>query len=268
MNPHTGTTPHPPNSFSACVVCGLILALSLGTRALGAQPVTAGSKNFTESVILGEVAMHLLRSAGLEATHRAELGGTRILWNALLAGDIDLYPDYTGTIIEETLAGEVKSPADLPAVLEGYGLRMSGQLGFNDTYAMGMTRERAAGLGIRSISDLRRFPDLRFGFSNEFMDRQDGWPSMQAAYRLPQTFVRGMDNDLAYRGVASGTIDVTDLYSTAAEIKVYDLVALADDQRHFPEYQGVYLYRADLAERLPKVPELLMRLEGAITEGG
>lgn len=266
MNPHTRSAPHPPRLYSVLAASGLALALSLGGRGLGAQPVTIGSKNFTESVLLGEVAMHLLHTAGLEATHRSELGGTRILWNALVAGDIDLYPDYTGTIVEETLAGVVESPADLPAVLEGYGLRISGKLGFNDTYAMGMTREQAAELGIRTISDLRRYPHLRFGFSNEFMDRQDGWPSLQSAYRLPQTFVRGMDNDLAYRGVASGTIDVTDLYSTAAEIRVYDLVSLVDDKKHFPEYQAVYLYRADLAERLPEVPELLLRLEGAISE--
>ncbi len=255
-----------PRSFRIYAALGLILPVLLCTRHLGAQPVTIGSKNFTESVILGDVAMHVLQTAGLDAIHRPELGGTRILWNALLSGDIDLYPDYTGTIIEETLAGEVEGIADLPDALEGYGLRMSGELGFNDTYAMGMTRQQATELGISSISDLRRYPDLRFGFSNEFMDRQDGWPAMRAAYQLPQTFVRGMDNDLAYRGVASGTIDVTDLYSTAAEIRLYDLVSLVDDKEHFPEYQAVYLYRAELLERLPHISELLMRLEGAISE--
>ncbi len=266
MSSKAGAAAHLPGSIRIHAALGLVLTVLLGARHLGAQPVTIGSKNFTESVILGDIASHLLQTAGLEATHRTELGGTRILWNALLSGDIDLYPDYTGTIIEETLAGEVEGIAELPDVLQGYGLRMSGELGFNDTYAMGMTRQQAAELGISSISDLKRHPDLRFGFSNEFMDRQDGWPSLRAAYQLPQTFVRGMDNDLAYRGVASGTIDVTDLYSTAAEIRLYDLVSLVDDKNHFPDYQAVYLYRADLAERLPRISALLMRLEGAISE--
>ncbi len=256
--------------LSPCRAAALVLSTLLAglpvTREMQAQRVTIGSKNFTESVLLGEIAMHLLQFHGLETVHRPELGGTRILWNALLAGDIDLYPDYTGTLIEETLVGEVSGIEDLPAVLEGYSIYISAPLGFNDTYAMGMTRKRATELGIRTISDLRRFPELRFGFGNEFMDRHDGWPTLQAAYQLPQTFVRGMDHDLAYRGVASGTIDVTDLYSTGAEIALYDLVSLTDDKSHFPEYQAVYLYSMDLAERLPLVPEILRRLEGTISE--
>ena len=244
----------------------IVLTLLLGTGTAQAQEIAVGSKKFTEGVILGEIATHWLGSGGLEAVHRAELGGTQFLWQALLSGDIDVYADYTGTLIEEILAGQNVGVDELPAVLATYGVQMTAPLGFNDTYALGMKEERAEALGIRAISDLRDHPDLRFGFSNEFMDRGDGWPSLRVAYSLPQAFVRGMDNDLAYQGLETGTIDLTDLYSTAAEIAAYGLRVLDDDLAHFPEYQAVYLYRLDLAERLPAAAALLRRLEGTISE--
>ena len=246
-------------------VLGITL-LELAVSTTWAQPITVGSKKFTEGVILGEMATQWLAQGGFDTVHRAELGGTQFLWQALLAGDIDVYADYTGTVLEEILAGQDVKADALPQVLATYGVRMTAPLGFNDTYAMGMKEERAEALGIRTISDLRDHPALRLGFSNEFMDRGDGWPSLRTAYRLPQTFVRGMDNDLAYQGLETGTIDVTDLYSTAAEIKAYGLRVLVDDRAHFPEYQALYLYRSDLAERAPEAVTLLRRLEGILSE--
>ena len=245
--------------------CCLALALLVGAGTANAQAITVGSKKFTEGVILGEIATQWLASDGFDTAHRAELGGTQFLWQALLKGEIDIYPDYTGTLLEEILAGQDVTIEELPAVLETYGVRMTAPLGFNDTYALGMKEKRAAALGIRAISDLRDHPNLRFGFSNEFLDRNDGWPSLRIAYNLPQRFVRGMDNDLAYKGLEGGAIDLTDLYSTAAEITYYGLRVLDDDRAHFPEYQAVFLYRIDLAERAPKAAAALKRLEGVIS---
>jgi osmoprotectant transport system permease protein len=139
---------------------------------------------------------------------------------------------------------------------------MTAPLGFNDTYALGMKAEQAEALGIRTISDLRDYPDLRFGFSNEFMDRDDGWPGIRQAYRLPQQSVRGMDHDVSYRGIENGTIDLTDLYSTDAEIEHYGLRVLEDDQGYFPEYKALFLYRDDLPQEAVAV---LQRLENAIS---
>ena len=141
---------------------------------------------------------------------------------------------------------------------------MSLPLGFDDTYAIGMKKARAQALGVRTLSDLRRHPELRFGFSNEFMDRKDGWPGLRERYRLPQTDVRGLDHDLAYRGLEAGKIDATDLYSTDAEISYYGLSVLADDLGYFPSYQAVWLYRSDLERRAPAVAPALRRLEGRI----
>ena len=131
-------------------------------------------------------------------------------------------------------------------------LAMTAPLGFDNSYALGMRRAHAAGLGIRTLSDLRAHPTLRLGLSNEFMSRADGWPGLRDAYALPQS-PDGLDHDLAYRALANGAIDATDLYRTDAEIPYYDLVVLRDDRAYFPSYAAVYLYRRDLAQRAPAV---------------
>jgi osmoprotectant transport system permease protein len=227
--------------------------------------VTVGSKTFTESVILGEIITRLAAAGGVEAVHRRQLGGTRILWEGLLSGEIDVYPEYTGTIAEEILAGaEVSGAQAMRAELRRRGVAMSRPLGFNNTYVIGMLEDVADELGIRTVSDLRAHPQLRFGFSNEFMDRGDGWPSLRSAYALPQTEVNGLDHDLAYRALEARSIDAIDLYSTDAEIEFYDIRPLVDDLGHFPEYQAVLLYRADLAERAPEAVRQMLRLQGAI----
>ena len=213
-------------------------------------PVTVGSKKFTENVILGEIVTLLARESGAEAVHRSELGGTRILFNALVQGELDVYPEYTGTIRHEILADvDLSAPGSLEAELARRGLRISRPLGFNNTYALGLRRERAAELGVARISDLTRHPDLALGFTNEFMERSDGWPGLRARYGLPQEDVRGLDHDLAYRGLEAGHLDVVDLYSTDAEVRYYDLTVLQDDLDYFPRYEAVLLVREDLSER-------------------
>lgn len=245
----------------------LLTMLLLSFTSVAAQPVVeVGSKKFTESVILAEAATALVRQAGFEAEHQRELGGTRFLWDALVQGDIDAYPEYTGTITQEILPDQALRGMDaIREALAQRSIRMTAPLGFNNTYALGMMEDVAERLGIRTISDLRDHPDLRLGFSNEFMDRGDGWPSLRARYRLPQPDVRGIDHDLAYRGLEHGTIDVIDLYATDAEIAYYGLRVLEDDLSHFPTYHAVFLYRADLAERAPGAVQALGRLEGLVS---
>lgn len=231
------------------------------------QEVVVGSKMFTESVVLGEVLGYLGRGADVSVTHRRSLGGTRVLWSALLKGDIDLYPEYTGTIAQEILAGEnLSSDVEIRARLAAMGIVMSRPLGFNNTYALGMVEVRAEALGIRTISDLNKHPDLKLGFGNEFMDRGDGWPSLRDKYGLVHKNVSGLDHDLAYRGLEGGTIDVMDLYSTDAEIKYYGLRTLVDDLQHFPIYNSVIVYRVDLIDRAPGMVKEILKLEGLISE--
>jgi osmoprotectant transport system permease protein len=215
---------------------------------LAITQVRIGSKTFTESVILADIATDLVRAQGVPAEHRRALGGTEVLWHALQAGEIDAYPEYTGTLRSEILAGaQVPDDDALRAELQRRGVRMSRSLGFNDTYAIGMKADRAAALSVRTISDLARHPEVRLGFSNEFMSRPDGWPGLLARYGLPQKDVRGLDHDLAYRAIAGGTIDATDLYSTDAEIRYYGLRTLEDDRGAFPRYDAVMLSRSAAA---------------------
>jgi osmoprotectant transport system permease protein len=223
--------------------------------------LTVGSKVFTESVILGEMLRYLAAAAGVEADHQQQLGGTRVLWNALVSGEIDAYPEYTGTLRQEILAGENLRTRQ---ALAARGLQMTAALGFNNSYAIGVKKALADQLALRTISDLKNHPELALGFGNEFMDRADGWPGLQRRYQLPHRDVRGLDHDLAYRGIESGTLQVTDLYSTDPEIVYYQLRALEDDLNYFPVYNAVILYRSDLAQRVPGVVALFRRLAGRI----
>lgn len=243
----------------------LIAAVLAWTLPAQAQDVTIGSKKFTESVILGEIARQLVKSSEKSARHRRELGGTRVLWEALLKGNIDIYPEYTGTISQELLADRNIDGMDAMRIaLNRQGIRMTAPLGFNNTYAIGVTAKTAEKYGLRKISDLRPHTGLALGFSNEFMDRADGWPALRQKYGLNLANARGLDHDLAYRGLAGGSIDAIDVYTTDAEIAYYKLHVLEDDLDHFPAYEAVFLYRADLAKRLPRVEAALKEMENAI----
>lgn len=228
--------------------------------------VIVGSKKFTESVVLGEVVKQMLVLNNIPARHIAEFGGTSILWNALIAGNIDIYPEYTSTIEVELLKHKHKNFAELQASLAKMGIGATAPLGFNNTYALGMKKTRAAALDISKISDLVRFRDLKLGWSEEFLQRRDGWPGLKDKYGLTQVQVRGIDHDVAYRALEAENIDLMDLYSTDAEIQYYDLLILQDDLNYFPRYDALYLYRLAAAEREPKLRHILNQFAGKITE--
>jgi osmoprotectant transport system permease protein len=262
---------NPPARAGATTLFLVLLASTCtpAAAAAAARTVNIGSKAFTESVLLAEAAVQLARARGAtDVQHRRELGGTRIVFNALLRGDVDAYPEYTGTVMQEILAGrDVKDDESMRAALSEQGVLVSRPLGFNNTYAIGMRAERAESLGIRTISDLAAHPELPLGFSNEFLDRADCWPALRRVYAFsPDVSARGLQHDLAYRALEDGSIAATDLYSTDAEIAYYKLRVLEDDRRCFPEYRAVFLYRADLAQRAPAAVEAIKALEGRIDE--
>jgi osmoprotectant transport system permease protein len=228
--------------------------------------VRIGSKNGTENVVLGEILTQLAAATGAKAVHQEALGGTLVVFKALQHNELDLYAEYTGTLSAEILQAEnVRTDDEIRAALARRGIRMSKHLGFNNTYALGMRAAAAEELGLTAISQLAepRFHDLRIGISEEFSSRGDGWPGLARTYRLPHR-PKVLDHNLAYRGLASGSLDITDLYSTDAEIRYYDLRLLEDDRGYFPSYHCVLLYRADLESRAPEVVESILRLEGAI----
>jgi osmoprotectant transport system permease protein len=229
-----------------------------------ANPIVIGSKKFTESYVLGEIARRALNDAGVTAEHRQGMGGTIILWQALRGGQIDAYPEYTGTIAQEILKnGQQLSFQEIRDALGKFGVGTTAPLGFNNTYALVMRRSEAQRLGIRTINDLRTHPELKIGLTHEFLDRQDGWRPLRERYGLPQQSVTGIDHALGYAAVASGSIDVKDAYSTDAKIEENDLVVLEDDLQFFPKYEAVFLFRLS-TPRNAIGP--LRRLEGTLDE--
>jgi osmoprotectant transport system permease protein len=245
-----------------------LLAICCGgcIRKTKAPPIRVGSKASIENAILGQMLTHLVRHAGVEAEHQYALGGTRVVFNALVKGELDVYPEYTGTLIAEILQGQrIRNEEDLRRALADHGLTMSEPLGFNNTYAIGLKESLASTRNVAKISDLARTEnaDLMFAFSDEFMHRGDGWPGLKATYQLPFQ-PKTMDHNLAYRGIETGSIGVTDLYSTDAEIALYKLRVLEDDRGYFPPYHCVLLYRNDLETRLPQAVQALKQLQQRI----
>ncbi len=226
--------------------------------------VVIGSKKFTESYVLGEIAKRALNDAGIPAEHRQGMGGTIILWEALRGGQIDVYPEYTGTIAQEILKSDhALSLKQIRESLAKAGVGMTEPLGFNNTYAMVMRRVEAQRLGVRTISDLRKYPDLKIGLTHEFLDRQDGWRPLRERYALPQQNVIGIDHALGYSALVNGSIDVKDAYSTDAKIEQNDLVVLEDDLQFFPKYEAVFLFRSSIQADAIAV---LRRLAGTLDE--
>ncbi|WP_036293909.1 glycine betaine ABC transporter substrate-binding protein [Methylosinus sp. PW1] len=243
----------------------LLALLLLGACAREGDLVRIGSKSFTESVILSDMVADLAAASGARVIRRPALGGTRLVWNALLSGEIDAYPEYTGTLRQEIL-DELRLANDrqLADALGELGLRMSLPLGFGNGYALGMRRDRAEALGVETISDLARHPSLVFGLSEELLARADGWPALRAAYGFTTEDVRGLDHDIAYKGLIEGAIDVVDLYATDPQLADRRILALVDDRKLFAENRAVLLYRADLERRAPQAVMSMLRLEGRI----
>ena len=224
-------------------LCGSLV----GTHAVSATTIEIGSKSFTESYVLAEIAVRSLEDEGHPARHRPGMGGTIVLWQALRSGGIDAYSDYTGTISEQILdASGPLSTESMRTALAGHGVGMTNSLGFENTYAIVMRRDAAERLGISRISDLASHDDLEVGLTHEFLERRDGWRPLADRYRLKGLAVRGLEHSLAYPALVRGELDVIDAYSTDAKLAELDLVALDDDRSFFPSYEAVFLYRLDL----------------------
>ncbi len=239
----------------------LLTACSLQAHA--ADTVTVGSKRFTESYVLGEIITQTLAAQGVKAEHKQGLGNTGILEQALSSGAVDIYPEYTGTIVRELLKREGNpSLAELNTWLAPRGLKAAVPLGFNNTYALAMLDATAQQLGIKTISDLLRAEaaGVRLGLSHEFLARADGWPALKAAYKLPYAAPSGLDHGLAYDAIKGKKVDVIDIYSTDAKVGSYQLRVLQDDLNFFPKYDAVLLMRSSFD------PTLLRSLEGRINE--
>src|SRR5689334_3465767 len=255
----------------AALVSALLPATSLVTaRAVVAAPdgvIRVGSKSFTESYLLAEVVAQVVEQVGeARAERRVGLGGTGLTMRALEGGAIDLYPEYTGTITRVILKEPaLRTDEQIRARLEARGLTMSGPLGFANTYALAMRGEQADRLGIRTIGDLGRHPELRAAFTSGFLEREDGWPGVRARYGIGLARVEVMEHALTYRAIASGEVDVMDVFSTDGQLERLHLRLLEDDRRFFPDYAAVLLARREITVRYPRTwARLREALEGRL----
>jgi osmoprotectant transport system permease protein len=243
-----------------------LLAL-LALAAHAQDTLRIGSKRFTESYILA----HILGDTAAPALPsppevREGLGNTAIVYEALRSGGIDMYADYSGTVSLEILKSpKALSLDEMNRQLAPLGLGAAIPLGFNDGYALAMRAGDAKQLGIRTIGDLAKHPELKLGLSNEFIGRADGWPGLAQAYGLPQR-PTGLDHGIAYDAIAGKQIDVMDIYTTDAKIEHLGLAVLDDDKRYFPRYDALVLYRLDVPKKFPQAWAALRKLEGRIDE--
>lgn len=253
-------------------VCLLALTLALLAAAPRARrPVIVGSKNFTEQVILGEILAAHLEARGFPVERRLNLGGALLCHQAVRGGEIDLYPEYTGTALTDILKRPVSSdPATvLRIVREDYlhlGLRVGTPLGFDNSYALVVRRPDADGKGLRRISDLApHASSLRVGLSGEFLEREDGMPGLVEAYGFrfgPRALE--MDLGLLYQALADGKVDLVVGSATDGLIDALGLVVLEDDRRYFPPYDVVIVSNEASLISHPGLAEALVGLEGRI----
>jgi osmoprotectant transport system permease protein len=234
--------------------------------------VVIGSKDFTEQVILGEMLAQVLEGAGLEVERRFELGGD-LCHRAMLSGEIDGYPEYSGTAFIAILKHQpLTDPREVyNRVKEEYdskfGIAWLDQLGFEDTFAILIRGEDQRRLGVRTISESAAYtPRWRAAFGQDFMSRGDGYPGLVKAYglRFAEPSLE-MDLSLTYRALAAHQIDLIAGNSTDGLITKLDLYQLADDKHFFPPYEAAPLFRRDTLERHPDISKALESIAGKVT---
>jgi osmoprotectant transport system substrate-binding protein len=252
----------------------LILALLLGGCS-GPRPLTVASKNFTEQVILGEIlAQHLEKRLGQPVNRKLNLGGTLLTHGALVSGQIDLYPEYTGTALTAILKQPPSSDpaAVLARVREEYRRRWSIEwldpLGFNNAFVMAVRASDARRLGLENLSDAaRRNPGWTIGSGYEFQQRADGYDGLLRTYHLPLAgATRWMDLALVYKAIEQQQVDMIVANATDGMLAVMDLKVLRDDKKYFPPYEAAVLVRGQALEAHPGLREALAALSGKFTD--
>ena len=259
-------------SVGLLVTCSVAL---LSCSSSHADRIVVGSKNFTESFILGElIAQQIEVHTNLKVERRFYLAGTYICQQAILAGRIDIYPEYTGTALTAVLKQGISR--DRREVYQRvkdeyerrFGLTLGPALGFNDTFAMEIRGEDARRLNVRTLSQAAQFaPQWRAGFGYEFIERPDGYRGLVATYGLHfAEEPRIMDLGLLARALKDRQIDFAGGNATDGLIPALDLVALEDDRNYFPPYEAVPIVREQALQRHPEIAGALADLGGKISD--
>lgn len=264
-----------PALFHA-VICLLVLLLMplLGCARRGDR-IVIGSKNFTEQLLLGEIFAQVIEArTHLPVERRFYLAGTFICQQAILAGRIDVYPEYTGTALTAVLKQE--SSHDKREVYrrvqqqyqEKFGLIVGSPLGFDDTFAMVIRGGDARRLQLKTLSQAAAFtPKWRAGFGYEFMERPDGYKGLIASYGLRFAEApRIMDLGLITRALQDHQVDIIAGNTTDGLIRALDFFVLEDDHHYFPPYEAIAIMRADMLKKHPEAGAALGELGGKISD--
>jgi osmoprotectant transport system permease protein len=219
------------------------------------------------------VATLIEENTDIEVERKLNLGGSSIAFNALKAGGIDMYVEYTGTALVNILGKESTSDKDIAynrvkeEFEKNYGLTWLEPLGFNNTYTLAVKQETAVKYNLNSFSDLAKVSgELRLGSTMEFLNREDGYLGLQKDYNMNFKDTKGIDGGLRYTSIQSNESDVIDAFSTDGLIEGFKLKVLEDDKHFFPPYDAVPVVREDTLEKYPELKPLINKLAGVLTE--
>lgn len=255
-----------------------VLALLLMIPALSAcsksDRIVVGSKDFTENKILAEMMAQLIeKNTNLSVERKINMGGTFVCFEAIKKGEIDLYPEYTGTALTAQLKLPVETDPDKvyktvsDEFEKQFQITWLDPIGLNNTYALAMPADLAQQNGIASITDLApKSQDFVFGGEHEFFDRQDGYDGLIQAYGLKFKDVAKMDTSLKYQAIGQGKMQVTDAFTTDGQLKALNLVVLEDDKSFFPPYYAAPILRDDTLNKYPELKDVLNKLGGKISD--
>jgi len=261
---------------SICLLLTVVLLAGMFTGCGKAEDkVVIASKQFTEHILISEIYAQLIENkTDVNLERKFNLGGTLVCFPAMEKGEIDTFFEYSGTAYSEILKMDEISGVSaeeiyqrvVDGMAEQFDITMFGSVGFNNTYALAMKPEKAAELGIFTMSDLANVSGIRFGCGHTFYDRShDGYSTMLVRYGMEFADVRRMDSALLYEAIDQGQLDVMVAFSTDGLLKKYDLMLLEDDLEMFPSYQGAPIIRNATLEKYPELAEVLDMLNGRIS---
>lgn len=257
--------------LSLLLIATLLIPLS-GCILETGDTVSIGSRNNTESIILSHVIGRLVEEeTDLNVIYRENLGGSNVVWNALMNDSIQIIPDYTGTIVLSYYHDEVgdadETLARAKELMAQDGLVGLEPFGFNNTYTLALDESIAEENDIHTFSDFAEYSDeFVLGAVFEFIDRPDGLPGFEKEYDLDFKDVKGMDHGMMYRAFDNKDVDVINSYTTDGQLQIYDLRVLEDDKSYFPPYHALPVLRENILEEHPELEDILLKLEGKIDE--
>lgn len=260
----------------AALVLAIIIIISSLVATFGKSKgtIVIGSKNFNEQLVLGNMVASLIEhKTKYKVERKLNLGGTAVVFSAMKSKDIDLYVEYTGTGLVNILKKDsISDPDKVYDVVKrefskNYDIELMKPLGFNNTYVIALNKDVAKKNNVNTISELSKIsPSLNAGLTMEFANRPDGYPGLQKFYNLNFKNMKGIDGGLRYTALLNNETQVLDAFATDGLLKKFDLQLLKDDKNFFPPYYAVPVVRAETLKKYPELKDVLLLLEGKITD--